>query len=226
MLGSFLKGAAKTPPAPTETISYISSVSMQSASPTTSFTFSAVNIGPAFNNRRLVLVVGISNSATTNGVISSVVVGGVSATNRALTTPSGSNTIQVGIYDVIYPSGTTADIEVNLANVVSGQNVSRIIHVYSLDTVKTGVVSETDATNPFTFTRTFNVGELYVGGGRCLSTATETWTNATEDAATVETGRSRVSAASVKIGSAGSSTITFSPSGPTSAFMASVVYTA
>lgn len=225
MLGTFLRGA-RVIPQPTETITYIGSVSMQTASPTANFTFSSVDIGTAFANRRLVMIVGITNNSTTTGVISSVVVGSVTATNRVLTTPTGSNVIQVGIYDVEYPSDTSADIQVNMNDVVSGQNVSRILHVYAFDSGNTGIVTGTDSTSAFTFTRTFAAGEFYVGGGRAISTATETWTNATEDAATAESGRSRVSCASAKITSAGSSTITFTPSSTTSAFMASVVYTA
>jgi len=216
--------AVQKPPYALNTITFISAVSMQeSTTPVVSHTFTSVNLGPAYPGRRIVLVIGTTASSTTSGQISSVTVGGVSATQRSIYNGTGTNSIVTAIYDIIDTNNTTADITVTLG--AAGTINSRIVHVYSLYSTATTVLSSSAATTPFEFTRTFVAGDVYIAGGRCLSTATETWSNATVNQATVETGRQRTSSASYAPAEAGSRTIKFTPSSTTSAWMVSAVYT-
>lgn len=204
-----------------ETITYISNYNSGSIT-TTSHTFTSVDFGAVFPNRRIVVVVGHAANGTTVGQLTSVTIGGVTATQLVSAISTVTNTLQVAIYVATVPDGTTGSVVVNVNN--AGTAGSRVIQVYSLNSAKTATVTGTDTSNPFQFTRTFNAGEIYIGGGRVVSTGTETWTNATEQIFTTVSGQQRISSATYAPAAAGSRTITYGPSSNTGALMASVVF--
>lgn len=204
-----------------ETITYISNYSSGSIT-TTSHTFTNVNFGEVFPNRRIVVVVGTAVNGTASGQQTSVTIGGVTATQLVVASSIATNTLQVAIYVATVPEGTTGSVVVNVNN--AGTSGSRVIQVYSLNSAKTATVTGTDTSSPYQFTRTFNDGELYIGGGRVLSTGSETWTNATERIFTTVAGQQRISSATYAPATAGSRTITYSPSSTSGALMASVVF--
>lgn len=221
MLSKFLRAAAGAGRVPTETITYISNYNSNSTT-STSFTFSDVNFGTAFTNRRIVLVIGNVVVGSNNGLISSVIIDGVTATQLVRATIVTSNTIELAIYIATVPNSTSGDVQINVN--AGGTSGNRIIQVYALDSLKTATATGTDANAPFRFTRTFNNGEIYIGGGRCVPTATETWDNATEQITTTQTGVNRISSATYFPATAGEREISFSPSTNTGALMTSVVF--
>jgi hypothetical protein len=225
MLSNVLKAATER--TPTEEINYITSVSQENATspiPTTT-TFSGVSLGQEFSGRRIVLVVSTQVANDTTATQSSVTVDGVSATQRIQPVPAagGTGTLRIGIYDIEKPYGATADISVTVN--ASGTLNSVIVHVYSLDSALKTIVTGEDGVSPYNFTRTYVLGDIYIGGIRLVSTATETWSNATENAETVISGRQRLSTATYYPAVSGSRTITVTPSNTVAAMMASVVYT-
>lgn len=206
-------------------LTYVGEVNFVDAtSPDTEQTFTAVNLGPVYPGRRIVLV---AHAAVVNGngdgYMTGITLDGVSMTQRATNTPTGVNNFHTTVYDISDDTNTDADIVVTLLD--AGTDLAIVLHVYSLNSPKTTVVDGADFTSPFNFTRTFAVDDIYVGGGRCLSTATEDWTNATEDNAVALSGRTRWSCASYVSDAAGSRTITFTPSNTGSALLISAVYT-
>jgi hypothetical protein len=220
MLANILKGATASF-VPSETITLVDD-DFQSTTNTTT-TFIGAGLGPVYPGRRIVVVVGTVAAGTTTGQITSVSVAGISCSELVAANVTSTNTIQIKIYIATVPTGTTGAIVVNVAS-GGASGSSRIIQVYSLDSVKTSTVTGSDLTSPFTFSRTFAAGDIYLGAGRCVSTATESWTNATEQIATTVSGSSRVSSATSFGAAAGTRTVTFSPSTTGSAAMASVVF--
>jgi hypothetical protein len=219
MLANILKGATASF-VPSETITLVDDDFVSTTNTTT--TFSSVLLGTVYPGRRIVVVVGTVAAGTTTGQITSVSVAGISCSELVAAEVTSVNTLQIKAYIATVPTGTTADIVVTVGN--GGTAGSRIIQVYSLDSVKTSTVTGTDVSSPFTFTRTFAAGDIYLGAGRCLSTATESWSNATEQVATTVSGSGRVSSATSFGGSAGTRTVTFTPSSTTSVAMTSVVF--
>ena len=219
MLANILKGATASF-VPSETITLVDDDFVSTTNTTT--TFSSVLLGTVYPGRRIVVVVGTVAAGTTTGQITSVSVAGISCSELVAAEVTSVNTLQIKTYIATVPTGTTADIVVTVGN--GGTAGSRIIQVYSLDSVKTSTVTGTDVSSPFTFTRTFAAGDIYLGAGRCLSTATESWSNATEQVATTVSGSGRVSSATSFGGSAGTRTVTFTPSSTTSVAMTSVVF--
>ncbi len=220
MLSHFLRAVPSRVPA--ETITYISLASSGNTT-SASFTFSSVNFGAEYPGRRIVIVVGNTVVGASNSNISSLTIGGVTATQIGTTTVSAGNTLQAAIYVATVPTGTSGNVVVNVPS--GGSDGSRIILVHSLDSIRTNTVTGSDTSAAFNYTRTFNSGEIYIGAGRCLSTASESWTNATEQAALNVSGSQRISSATYFPAAAGSRTITFNPSSNTSAMLTSVVFT-
>jgi hypothetical protein len=218
MLANILKGATSN--IPSESITLVDDDFVSTANTTT--TFSGVSLGPAYAGRRIVVVVGITAVGTGIGRVDSVSVAGTACTLLVSETISTANTLQISTHIATVPTGTTADIVVNV--LAGGTDGSRIIQVYSLNSVKTSVVTGRDLTSPFTFNRTFAAGDIYLGAGRCTSTASDTWITAIEQVSTSVFGNSRISSATIVFTAAGVRTVTYSPSSTTSAMMTSVVF--
>lgn len=88
-----------------------------STADTNVYTFSAQNLGAAASNRYIVVAIGARKSVAANTTISSVTIGGESATyiiERAAAASSASN--HSAIYAASVPSGTTGDVVITFAD--------------------------------------------------------------------------------------------------------------
>jgi len=142
----------------------------------TTHTYSAQNIGAAASDRIIVVCVAVRGSAPT-----SVTIGGNAMAQRA-TSVNGSN--WAGIYSLAFPTGTTADIVVNLPGSQTGS-----ISVYNLTLGSASATpSDTDTANVASGT-SLNLTALTIPTNgfavfaHMLPTSggTTTWTNAISD---------------------------------------------
>jgi len=145
-----------------------------------SYTFTGVNIGAAASNRTLIVAV-FSRNAGSTASISSVTVGGSAATQRASANYNISGGSSVcGLYTIPYPTGTTADIVVNLPSSYARAGIA----VYAVYGLSSEVPSATaSATNAATLNLNTNVtaGSLCIGAVYTNPNGAATWTGLTED---------------------------------------------
>jgi hypothetical protein len=200
---------------PLETLTFTDSASNDGGAGNP-YTFSGMSLGAAHEGRRIIVCYQ-GNEAGHN--LDAVSVGGVAA--EFIAEYQFSTTIRSEIWIADVPDGTTGDV---VLTGTSSVDWAKIVFLYALDSVKEVVETASDAATTFTFTRTFNDNEFYVGLGRSLSTTSETYTNATEDGALALAGRTRASVASYGPATSGSRTITFTPSSSTSAYLLSAVF--
>jgi hypothetical protein len=89
--------------------------SSQDVSNSSTYTFSSLSSGPADSSRLLLATVGITGS--TNITVSSVAIGGISATSVAenTTVVGGTASAYCGLFAASVPTGTTATVVVNVS---------------------------------------------------------------------------------------------------------------
>lgn len=144
------------------------------------FTFTNQNFGAAAADRYIIVGVGIGNSSET---ISSVTIGGVTATSVVTGTPGGGDG-QAGIFIALVPTGTTGTIVVTCTNTEDccGIGVWRAtgINPTATDTAsQTTVSGDALSTSSLTIpTQGFGVGYVFWLGSAAPPSAT--WTNLTE----------------------------------------------
>lgn len=146
----------------------------------TTYTFSAQSIGVAESNR--FIVVGAAARATANGrTISSVTIGGNSATQIvAVSADDGGNSRAAGLFGLVVPTGTTADIVVTFSGAMTraGVGIWRIMGLRSA----TAKDTQTDTTSPtLSWTLDIPVGGVGIGVAFMNNNAGTTWTGLTED---------------------------------------------
>lgn len=105
-----------------------------STSDLTTYTFSSQNFGDAASDRYI--VVAITSMSVSGGTISSVTIGGVSASIDAQVTNSSSNYTVSGIAKAIVPTGTSGDIVVTFGaeQLRAGIGVYRLLGISSTPT--------------------------------------------------------------------------------------------
>lgn len=156
----------------TPSVTYNNSYS--STTNASSYTFSASAIGTA-DSTRLVVVVAHTNNLSAS--VSSMTIGGISATSAV----SAGSAQLVSIWYAIVPTGTTADIVLTLG----ATSNNAVIGVYSLY----HIVSTTPTTsNNLTVGGTSNATNtsvkkdgIIIAGITGSTNSTTTWTNATEN---------------------------------------------
>ena len=99
----------------------------------TTYTFSAMPIGTAEANRRVIICVG---QRSTNPVVSSMTIGGVAATQDASVNSSFN---EAEIWSAVVPTGTTADVVVTFA----AAQARCLIEVYTIHNISSS--SKTDS---------------------------------------------------------------------------------
>lgn len=149
----------------------------------TSFTFSSKAIGPPSADRYVIVGIGGNNGTAT---ISSVTVGGISATQVVTRQVSNSTT---GIYIANVPTGTTANIVINW----SASQANTEIGIWSATGLSSGTANSSGGSSANngtitlnTTTQGFALAVMFVN-----SNATITWTGLTSrflQNPTVETG--------------------------------------
>lgn len=161
-------------------VSYSVGGSAVSTADASSYTFSAVGIGTASSDRTVIVAAFSRNSGNTAS-ISSVTVGGSAATERASANYNISGGSSVcGLYTIPYPTGTTADIVVNLPSSYARAGVA-VYAVYGLVSVTPSATAS--ATNATTLNLNTNVteGSVCIGAVYTNPNGSATWTGLTED---------------------------------------------
>ncbi|MGI9142873.1 MAG: hypothetical protein ACR2IJ_06740, partial [Fluviibacter sp.] len=168
---------------------------------TASYTFSGVPFGTAASGR--VVVIAINYALVGAPTISSVTIGGVTAT-LAVKVVATSQPRMSYIYYAVVPSGTSGNVEI-VTSAAIGQLTNVISYsLYGLSSsapTTTGVANnDTLSVSPSqSITLTPSSGGLLVAVFNCAGAdagAAATWTNATENLDALQTGTNFVSAAS------------------------------
>lgn len=146
-----------------------------SATDSNTYTFSAVSLGTANQDRQIIVVVGSRIATSAN--VDSMTIGGVAATlilQQQSTTPSNT----VAIFIAAVPTGATGDVVVNLSATVLRCGIA----VFSKIGGGTAASSSggSVAANP-TATLTIPANGIAVAGGITAANSTWTPTNLTED---------------------------------------------
>lgn len=155
-------------------VSYVTVVS--STTDASTYTFNSTNIGIA-DATRLVVVCIATNSGSVR-TINRVTINGATAT-LIQKSDGGSLNSKAGMYALAVPTGTTADIVVNMSN-TEGRCIVHVYALYNLTstTPVTSNVSQNAASTSRTLTVAGNAGDVVLGfsifdGG----TRTSTWSN-------------------------------------------------
>ena len=184
--------------------------STESSSDLTEYTFSGVSLGTAHTNRRIVVVSG-ANKVSSNRSISSMTIGGVSASFIVKATTSGGTQATMEIWSAIVPTGTTGDIVVtgNAGLGGCGIDVYRLIGANSVAAATLTDITDGGA-NDFS-------GSLYLPGGGVIiagfhmdssASRTATWTNLTEKSDRNIQGDENVDMSTAMTTAAASTTVT------------------
>lgn len=145
-----------------------------------SYTFSAVGIGTASSDRTVIVAAFARNSGSTAS-ISSVTVGGLSATQQSSANYNVAGGSSVcGLYTIPYPTGTTDDVVVTLPGTYARAGVA-VYAVYGLVSVTPSATAS--ATNATTLNLNTNVtaGSVCIGAVYTNPNGSATWTGLTED---------------------------------------------
>src|SRR3990167_2651308 len=145
----------------------------------TIYTFSSQSLGTAAADRYIVVAIAARGLGTTR-TISSVTVGGVSATINVQTPNITSNTSLTGIVIAAVPTGTTGDIVITF----DAQMLRCGIGLYRVTNLVSATPTDTDgstAADP-SVTLTTVDGGIAIGVGFTQDTAPQAaWTGATEN---------------------------------------------
>jgi hypothetical protein len=216
MLSHFLR-AASLKPSGSVSVSYIGSAS--SGSTNSTYTFSATSIGTADTNRIVAVVVSATGGSTAD--VDSVTINGTTATTVNSTAFSFA-TIAVAYLSV--PSGTSADIVVNL----SASRARCAVDVYRVIGASTTLAANSVNSFPSSVTSASITTTIPSGGVAIYSivtpggTITYSWSSAIEDYdGNIAGSTSRAGA--TKVGPATSHTETVTLTGSKSNFPLSVV---
>lgn len=145
----------------------------------TTYTFAATNLGAASGGRFIIAAIGARATGSTALTVSSVTIGGVTATQIVQAENSPTNANLAAIYMAAVPIGTTGDVVVTLSRAA----VRCSIDLWSATGIST-TAHDTDSStaDPSTATLdTLGAGVLVaVSVSAGASPPTFTWTNATE----------------------------------------------
>lgn len=175
---------------PSEDEAVFSATHVDSSSTTTgssAFTFSSQSIGaaPGGGETRLVVVaIGVVDNSKSMA-ISSVTIGGVTATIHAngTDTVSGSRS-RAAIASAVVPSGTTADVVVNMTTNCTGM----AIDVYRIMNPTSTTPADTLATGGNSPSGTIDVpaGGILIAAAQAINAGTGTWNSGNPGTATSE----------------------------------------
>lgn len=151
---------------------------LQSAGDTangSSYTFSSQNLGTADAARYIIVGIGARWGAAPTSV-TSVTVGGVSATEVVQLGPAGN---VAAIYIAAVPTGTTGDVVVTLSDTM----LRCVIHLYRVVNIASATASDTDSNAAATPTMSIDVPAGGFAVGVCMggTTGSFVWSGLTED---------------------------------------------
>lgn len=152
--------------------------SANSTADTNAYTFSAQNLGTASADR-YIIVSAFGRKAGASTTISSITIGGVSATIVKQVTNNVTNTDVAGLAIAAVPTGATGDVVVTFG----ASMVRAAIGLWSA----TGLVSATptdtgsSTANAPTYDLDVNANGFAIGAGATAANTTASWTELTED---------------------------------------------
>lgn len=151
--------------------------SNSSGTDASSYTFSAQDIGTAGSNRHVILGIMSLDSALGVTGISSVTIGGVSATTQVAINVVGTGSFSALTIAAV-PSGATGDIVVNMTTTQARLAIG-VWAAYDLVS-PTAVASATSSADPAVLNLNTQIGDIVVACGFNNTGSTASWTGATE----------------------------------------------
>lgn len=149
----------------------------------TTYTYTGKAIGTAAGSRRVIVAIA-GDTNVGSRTISSVTIGGVSATQAVTAENAGTVLHRLAIYIAIVPTGTTADVVVTY----SAAQLRSAVAVYAAYGLKsstaTSTGTDTDDSDPMTASLTISAGGIAVAIAMNYYSTSQTnyaWTNITED---------------------------------------------
>lgn len=152
--------------------------SNSSTTDTNQYTYSSQSLGTAASDRYIAIVTG-ARKAGAGFTLSSVTVGGQSATIVTQVTNTATNSDTAGIAIAAVPTGTTGDVIVTWSTTV----LRNYIGIYRLDNLASPLsptVATSTAANPTGAINT-NVGDCALGSALTAAATTASWSGITED---------------------------------------------
>jgi len=147
-------------------------------SDTNAYTFSSQNLGTAASDR-YIIVVAVARKAGASTTLSSISVGGVSATIVKQATNNVSNTDVAGVAIAAVPTGTTGDIVVTWGATM----VRCAIMAYRATGIDaTAYDSDSSLSGNPSVSLDIPANGFAIGGGLTAASTTTSWTGLTEDA--------------------------------------------
>ena len=144
----------------------------------TAFTFSGHSLGAAEANRKIVITVfGVGTTASSR-LVSTLTIGGVSATLAIAVQNSTEDHYACEIWYATVPTGTTGDVVVTW-NAAMGNCAIGAFRVIGAAITDHANASDNDS-DPLTANINVPAGGILIGGGGEDAVATFTWTNITE----------------------------------------------
>ena len=197
-----------------------------STSDLTTYTFSSQALGAAHSNRKILVGI-VATDAGNDTVVSSVTVGGVSAsletdgstTARAINISDGNSHV-AEFWIASVPTGTTGDVVVTMSE--ASTNCGIVVYRLLNAAIQSVVI---DVATTYSQSITVNGFGSIIGLIHLDNDTTCAWTNLTEDVdATIETSQAAYSSASAKFPTGGSKTITATPASVANDSMVLVAY--
>lgn len=145
-----------------------------------SFTFSSKSLGDVSRDRYIIVGIGTRKGGTT-GTISSVTVGGITATIiTQVANTAGGNNVTEGVAIAHVPTGTTGDVVVTMSEAFlrMGIGMWRATGIASMTPVDFGTSVANDPTYAIDMTAN---GGFAIGHGYLTGAGTTAWTGLTED---------------------------------------------
>lgn len=140
----------------------------------TTYTFSSQTLGTAAANRKIIICV--AGNGGNAGAVSSLTVGGISATNVIAVSDGGTVQSEIWVADV--PTGTTGDVVVTFSTAKARCGIGVYRAIGSQSTANATASSTADPMSASLFIPYNGIG---IGVAQDISTSTYTWTNLTED---------------------------------------------
>lgn len=185
----------------------------------TSFTFSGHSISTASATR--VVVIGVTGKASATRTVSSVTIGGVTASVAVAYDNNSSSFVGSGLYYLLVTSGTTADIVVTFSSTMTSAGIDVWAHYDATATTpaltSSGSGSSTDVSCGTINAVSGDALIAIVGANSASSPRTHTWdsplveaSDGAMEANAVKTGADKLLASSVgEFGTTASATVTF-----------------
>lgn len=145
-----------------------------SSSNLASYTFSGLSIGSASADR-LVVVIAAGLKSLVAVTSTSCTIGGVAATSIVATAAPGGSGIALGMYQLLVPTGTTANVVVGFSTTMDRGCVAVYTLSSYLSAVPIGTSKNEGTANPSTSIQVATQGGFTIAGGYNINNGNITW---------------------------------------------------